>query len=137
MARPPKKEEIIVERHTLEALVIYEVTSHELEQMERETLSVSEDFSFALAGLSIGITIALVLFTVTIESQKVFDVFLILMILGFLVSLYCGIKWARGRQSFTHVVKRIKTRVGSLGEEGKEIDPQQLESLPPAEADKP
>jgi hypothetical protein len=126
----PKKEQIVVERHAFDALVIFEVTGQELDQMERETLSVSEDFSFAITGLSIAITLASVLFTVEIESQRVYVTFLTIMILGFLVAVYCGTKWFRGRTTFKAVVQKIKERVGPLGEEGKEIDPQQLESLP-------
>jgi hypothetical protein len=50
-----KKEQINVERHSLSSLVIFEVTGEELEQLEAETLSLSEDFSFALAGLTIAV----------------------------------------------------------------------------------
>lgn len=137
MVRPTRKGEVfVVERHALESLVIYEVGEHELEELERETKSVGEDFSFALAGLSIGISLASVLLTVDIQSNRVFMAFFGLMVLGFVVSLYCGIKWFRGGRRFKRVVQRIKSRVGPLGEEGKEIEPEQLEILPPAEANK-
>lgn len=136
MGSPKKREQIVVERHTFDELVIYEVTGQELDQMEQETLTVGEDFSFALSGLSIGITLGSVLATVPIESNRVFNVFVILMVLGFLVALYCGVRWLKARRKFTGVVTRIRTRLGPLGEEGKEIDPQQLENLPPAEVNK-
>lgn len=118
----PRKEQITVERHAFEALVIYEVTGQELEQMERETSTVSEDFSFALAGLSIGVTIACVLGTVTIDSERVFDSFVIAMLFGFLVTAYCGFRWIRSRKGFRRVAQQIKGRRSPLGEQGKEIE---------------
>lgn len=126
----PKKEEIVVERHTFEALVIFEVTGQELDQMERETSSVSEDFSFALAGLSIGVTIASVLATVTIQSERVFNSFLIVMVIGFIVTLYCGFRWLRARRGFKRVTQQIKSRRSPLGEQGKEIELEALTSEP-------
>ena len=105
--------------------------------MEKDTVSVSEDFSFALAGISIAVTIASVLFTVKIESERVYNSFLVVMILGFVVALYCGVRWFRGRRTFGKTVQKIRGRVGPLGEEGKEIDPQQLENLSPAETKEP
>jgi hypothetical protein len=137
MPRPIRKGEVfVVERHALESLVIYEVSEHELEELERETKSVGEDFSFALAGVSIGTSLASVLLTVDIQSNRTFMAFFGVMILGFVVTLYCGVKWLRGRRRFKGVVQRIKSRVGPLGEEGKEIEPEQLETLTPAEANK-
>jgi hypothetical protein len=132
-----RKEQIIVERHRFDPLVIFEITAQELDQMERETLSVSEDFSFAVAGLSIAITLASVIFTVKIDSERIYETFFIVMTLGFVVAFYCGIKWFRGRKTFKGAVQKIRSRVGPLGEEGKEIDVEQLDSLPPAEASKP
>jgi hypothetical protein len=126
----PKKEEIIVERHLLDPLVIYEVSGEQLVQMEQETLSVSEDFSFCLAGLSIAVTIAATIFSVPIASERVYNSFLIVMIFGILVTLYCGTKWLRGRKTFKGVVQRIKSRVGPLGEQGKELDETSLAALP-------
>jgi hypothetical protein len=125
-----RREQIVVERHVFEALVIFEITGQELDQMERETLSVSEDFSFALAALSIAVTIASVLFTVTIESERVFNSFLIVMILGFVVTLYCGIRWFRARKAFKTAVHQIKNRVSPLGEQGSENDPAILSGEP-------
>jgi hypothetical protein len=102
-----RREEIIVERHAFEALVIYEVTGQELDQMDQETRGVGEDFSFALAGLSIGVTLATVLASVKIDAERTFNAFLIAMIISFVVTLYCGIKWFRARKAFQTVVQQI------------------------------
>jgi hypothetical protein len=137
MNKIKKREEIVVERHALESLVIYEVSGHELDELERETTSVGEDFSFALSGISIATSLGAVLLTVEIPSNRVFTIFLVIMLLGFIVAFYCGVKWLRGRRAFKGVVQRIKERVGPLGEEGKEINSEELETLPPAGSNEP
>ncbi|MBM3528474.1 MAG: hypothetical protein FJX62_10305 [Alphaproteobacteria bacterium] len=128
-----RREEIIVERHALDSLVIFDVSEHELDELERETGSISDDLTFGVAGLSVGLSLLVVLLTVDIQSDRIYYSFLLVDVVGFLVALYCGIRWFRGRKKFKGVVQRIKARVGPLGEEGKEIDSEQLETLPPAE----
>jgi hypothetical protein len=125
-----KREQIVVERHVFEALEIFEVSGQELDLMERETLSISEDFSFALAGLSVGVTIATVLLTVKLESDRVYEGFFLAMVLGFLVTLYCGIRWFKGRRRFRGAVHQIKRRTSPLGEQGRENDPTVLLEQP-------
>jgi hypothetical protein len=39
------RREFVVERHEVTGVVIYEVTGEDLEQLEKETLTVGEDFS--------------------------------------------------------------------------------------------
>jgi hypothetical protein len=124
------REAIVVERHRYDALVIYEVSSDELIQLERETLSISEDFSFAAISLTAAISFIIAIFTTDIKENRTFDVFVIVTVLGFLAAAYFGIRWWRGRRSFQGVVTRIKERVGPLGEEGDELEPSELADLP-------
>jgi hypothetical protein len=114
------REEISVERHRYEGLVIYEVTSDEIANLKAETLRISEDLAFAIAGISIGLSFLVVLFTVEIPSTRVFDAFFILFLVGIIVGAYCGFRWIRGRKSFETTIGRIEKRVGPLGQEGKE-----------------
>ena len=114
------REEIPVERHRYEGLVIYEVTSDEIENIKTETLKIPEDLTFAIAGFSIGVSFLIVLLTVDIVSARIFQVFFILCLLGFIVGIYCGFRWLRGRRTFESTIKRIERRVGPLGQEGKE-----------------
>jgi hypothetical protein len=44
------KREFVVERHAVTDLVLYEVTGEDLEQLERETLTVGEDFFVCPGG---------------------------------------------------------------------------------------
>src|SRR5665213_1795664 len=84
-----KKEEIDVERHSFGGLVLYEVTGDEIEQLERETLSIAEDLVFATFGLTLGASFLIALVTVPDLPIKTFLVFLVLCVVGFLVALYC------------------------------------------------
>ncbi len=115
------KREFFVERHAVTSVVIYEVTGEDLEQLEKETLTVGEDFSFALAALSIAASFTVTLSTVTMPAGKTNDVFWIVMLLGYIAGLYFGIRWIRGRRQFRGVMTKIRGRGGPLGEEGKEI----------------
>ena len=115
------KEQVEIERHRLERLICYDVTGDEIDQIERETLSISEDFSFATVGISVGLSFFITLLTVDITERRTFDIFFILCVLGFVASVYFGVRWWRGRGSFRTVIKRVKARVGPLGQEGKEL----------------
>lgn len=128
-----RKEEIEIERHSFAGLILYEVTSDELEQLERETLSISEDLTFATVGFTLGISFLITLLTVDALSNKTFTVFVILCVGGFFAAIYCGVRWFSGRRSFRRVITRIKSRVGPLGQEGKEIGPYSIPG-PPQEA---
>ena len=115
------KREFVVERHEVSSMVIYEVTGEDLEQLEKETLTVGEDFSFALASLSVAISFTITLDTVSIPAGKIYDVFWIVTIIGYLAGFFFGIRWRRGRKKFRSVLGKIKNRGGALGEEGKAV----------------
>ena len=125
------KEEFYVERHAYTWVVLYEITADDLDQLEAASLSVSEDFSFALAALAIAVSFSIALSTTKIESSKTFDVFWLITLLGYLSSVFFGIRWFRGRRDVKRVAKRIREREGPLGQEGKEIGPSELASLTP------
>lgn len=114
------KREFFVERHAVTSVVLYEVTGEDLEQLEKETLTVGEDFSFALAALSIAASFTVALTTVTIPPGKTNEVFWIVMLFGYVAGLFFGIRWVRGRNQFRGVMQKIRSRGGPLGEEGKE-----------------
>jgi hypothetical protein len=118
-----RKEHIVIERHQYAELILFEVTDDELEQLKKEVFTVGEDFSFFLVGLSVAITIIVTLLSVPIESNRVFELFVIVAIAGCVMTAYFGIKWYRGRNEFKRIIERIQSRVAPLGEEGDEIDP--------------
>lgn len=121
MAMEKITREFVVERHAVTSVVIFEVTGEDLEQLEKETLTVGEDFSFALAAISVALSFTVTLSTVVIPPGKKYDVFWIVMLLGYVSGLFFGIRWFRGRSKFRNVVAKIRGRGGPLGEAGKAI----------------
>jgi len=116
------KREFLVERHAFTSFVLYEVTREDLEQLEKETLTVGEDFSFALFALAVAISFTVTLATVDIPHGKTNDVFWIVMLLGWLAGAFFGVRWYRARGQFASVIQKIKDRGGPLGEEGREVE---------------
>jgi hypothetical protein len=121
MAMEKITREFVVERHAVTSVVIYEVTGEDLEQLEKETLTVGEDFSFALAAISVALSFSATLSAVTIPAGKTYDVFWIVMLLGYISGIFFGIRWFRGRKQFRSVVSKVRSRGGPLGEQGKTV----------------
>src|SRR5205823_78645 len=107
------------------------------DQLEKETGTVSEDFSFGLFSIATALSFTVTLATVEMQAGKLYELFWIITIIGYVAAIFFGIRWYRSRRNFSAMVKRIKERSGTLGEEGKEIGPEQLEDLSPAETNKP
>jgi hypothetical protein len=131
------KEQIEIERHRFVGLIIYEVTSDEIDQIERETLSISEDLTFSTVSVSVAAAFLLTLLTVDIVSERLFNIFFIVCVAGFVGGAYFGVRWFRGRKSFRGAITRIKKRVGPLGEEGKELRPGEATATAPAPTEGP
>ena len=127
------KREFHIESHPYTGLVLYEVSLDDLDRLETETLSVGQDVSFCLAALAIALSFTATLATVSIPAGKLFDAFFIITLLGYAGTVYFGLRWYKGRRSFKNIVRRIKERPGSLGEEGNELDSEELENLPLSE----
>ena len=125
------KQEFLVERHAFTSVTIYEVTADDLEQLERETLTISEDFSFASVGLAIAATLTVSLLVSTVKNDRVFQLLCLSTIVGYICALFFGIRWWRGRRQFQRVSHRIRQRGGPLGQEGKELAPTELARLTP------
>lgn len=116
------KEEFLVERHVVRELVLYEATEDELDSAEKEALSLSESLTFAIVGLTVGISFAISLCTTTIQSDRVFEAFFIVTIAGFVVAAFFSIAWWRSRGKFRSVFQKIRGRAGPLGREGRELE---------------
>lgn len=127
------KREFSVESHPYPGLVIYEISRDDLDQIERETLTVNEDLVFASVLAPIAITLSVTIATVDIPAGKLYDIFWLVMIVGYLGALYFGYRWWTCRKQFQSAIRRIRERSGPLGEEGKELDSEQLAQLPASE----
>jgi hypothetical protein len=130
------KRELIVESHPITGLICYEVSLEDLNQLEKETLAVGEDFSFGLFCLATAISFTIALITVEIPAGKTYETFAIITILGYAGTIFFGFRWFKTKTSFKNTIRRIKERPGPLGEEGNEIGAEALDNLSSAESDK-
>jgi hypothetical protein len=130
MREAPRTDEIAVERHLYRALVLYDVTGDELDQLESERLTLSQDFSFAAVGLSVGVSFLIGITTTTITLDRLFQSFFVVTLVGFVGAAFFGIRWLRGRSKFRSVIQRIRDRAEPLGQEGKEVQQGEQGALP-------
>jgi hypothetical protein len=80
MAR--QQEPILVERHPYSGLILYEISGDDLDLLEREGLSVGEDFSFALFGMSIAVSFTITLLSTKIASDRLYQSFFVVTLLA-------------------------------------------------------
>jgi hypothetical protein len=108
---------IPVRRHRIAQLDVYEISVEELEHLERAALRGSEAFGFMVFGLSVGISFTVTLLTVDIKSDRVFESFLLVTILAFVVGVFFAIRWLIERSASVAVAQRIRSRVGLIGDD--------------------
>lgn len=123
-------DQIPVERHVFGGLVLYEISGDELDQLENERLVLSEEFSFASVALGVAIALLVTLKTVTFDSDRTYLTFLTVDILAWTTALYFGITWFIGRRKMKSVVKKIRERVGPMGQAGHERRIGEVATLP-------
>ncbi len=87
----------------------------------------------SFASRSLHLFVALL--TTQVDSQKTFLVFVVVVIVGFILSLFFAGRWIRSRGTLTATIKKIKGRqIGPVGEQGKEIRLADLAELPAEES---
>ena len=96
-------------RGRVDYYAIYEITEDELRDLETGSPS-SLYLNFSIFGLSIAISFLIALLTATV-TERVFTVFTILTVVGFLVGIGLLILWSRARISIGDVVRRIRARI--------------------------
>jgi hypothetical protein len=118
-------------RHRISRIVTYEVPADDFNRIEQEASTVGSDMQFATFGLSAALTFTLALLTVPIASERTFDVFFMLMLGGYGMGAYCGMRAWKQRGYLRRFMQNIRAmQEGPLGEEGKEIKPAELANMP-------
>lgn len=93
----------------LNPLTIYHVTEQELDLIENGTPD-STSFSFSIFLLSTELSFLTTLLTADIRSQRLFNVFLIIILFGLVGGSLLLIIWLRSRRSTVSVTKIIRGR---------------------------
>ena len=95
----------------VDSLVIYEVSEGELETIERGSPnSTYLNFSVFLLSIFISFFIALLTCDFT-KNERLFNIFLIVCIIGGLIGLLLFIIWYRTKNDVDIVIKKIKQRI--------------------------
>jgi hypothetical protein len=127
-------EHIEVRRHRISGLDICDVTMDDLDAIERMGSDVGLDFNVALFSLGVGLSFLTSLLGTKIESERVFDTFVIFTVVGGALAVIFFIKWFMHRGELSRLIQKIRERqIGPTGDEGKALKPQELNSLPSVE----
>ncbi|MBZ5641398.1 MAG: hypothetical protein LAO19_01440 [Acidobacteriia bacterium] len=122
---------IPVRRHSLSHLETYDITADELDRIQTECMGTGQDLQFCLVALTTGITCLASLLLTEIISVKIYNGFLVFTVVGFVFALYYAIQYWRKKGNLVSIVQRIKDRqVGPIGEQGHEVRPAELATLP-------
>ncbi|MGH7200106.1 MAG: hypothetical protein ACREJB_05840 [Planctomycetaceae bacterium] len=91
-------------------LNVYTIYEHELDQIAQGSPNAL-DLNFALALLPVSLTLIITLLTVTIESDRVFLVFVSVAVISFIAGLFLLVRWWKNRRSVLALVQEIKNRL--------------------------
>jgi hypothetical protein len=128
-------EHIPIRRHAISQLEAYDVTPEELESIKRECASIGLDFQVAQFCITVALTFLIALKTTKIDSDRTYEVFVILVAVGALLGVVFGLKWIMNRGSLNAVFARIESRqIGPVGDEENPLRPIEIANLPPVAA---
>ena len=99
-----------IKRGRVDSLSLYEITEHELVTLENGSPS-SLYLNFSLLLLTTATSFLISLLTTTIESDRTYFTFVILVVVGYVLGILLGIIWWRTRQSVSEITKRIRSRI--------------------------
>jgi hypothetical protein len=119
---------IQIQRGRVRRLIIHEVDDAELSLLERGSPE-SLFLTFAVSLLSTAVSFSVTLLTST-TSTRIYIVFLLLSIVGYLAGAICLALWHRSRISVADVIQRIRARMVDSTVETMQIKYSQ-ESFPP------
>ncbi len=108
----PAAPEIV--RAAIDKLTIYEISDAELLSLERGYPG-SILLNFAIFLLSVAVTVSVALLTTTVNSERLFDIFFLVLLVGYLFGFFFAILWARSFLSSPRVSKTIRERLRAEG----------------------
>lgn len=103
-----------IRRARVEELRIYEVSEAELDLLERGAPD-SILLNFAIALISMALSLSVTFATASIESIRTFCVLVILTVAGYIAGAVLAVLWWTNRRSVTSVSDRIRKRLPPPG----------------------
>ncbi len=111
-------EHIPIRRHRLMGLDVCDVTTDELDDIERETGDLGLDFQISQFCLTTAIAFLAATLSNPPISERVYTVFVVMIVIGFAIGLIFALKWWRGRGAFSRLIQKIRDRqVGPIGDD--------------------
>ena len=107
MSQPPEEPQIVT--YHIPRIEVYHVTDDELTRIEDGYGQVGQDLTFAVTSISFCIAFAIALATADF-SERLFMMFLLLVIAFAILGLYTGIRWWRVRKTVPTVLVKIRSR---------------------------
>jgi hypothetical protein len=131
-------ERILLQRHSISQVIVYDVTKDELERIESKAADLGLDFQLSLAGITSAISIlATLIFSPSQESLSR-TIFWVMVPVLFLVGFIFAVRWYFSKGELSKIFLRIRARqVGPLGDEKREFRRPELEALPLEQAPLP
>ena len=132
--QPPRDPELLlpaIRRARIDRLDIYEISEAELRVLEHGSPE-SLFLNLGIFLLSSASSLLIALLTTKIESERLFNVFVIVTVIGFIAGVVLMLLWRRNRRSTSLVFAEIRRRMPPTG------DPVQVQGsilLPPSEPD--
>lgn len=105
-----------IRRAPIGRLTIYEISESELEVIERGSPD-SLFLTFSIFLLSVAISFSVTLATTTIPSNRTFQVFVIVTVIGYLGGVILIALWLRHRKSTKAITQTIRKRLLPEGEQ--------------------
>ena len=131
-------EHIAVRRHRLPGLDICDITIDELDAIESVGSNLGLDFQISQFCLTVALSFLASTLSSPPKEDRVYIVFVVVIVVGFALGLIFGIKWSRDREAFSKLIQKVRDRqVGPVGEEGKELKVSELQNLKPSEPQSP
>jgi len=118
-------------------LKVYEISDDELTKLHQGS-GQSLFLNSGIAVLSVAVSFLIALLTTQIKSDRVFAVFVIITVVGFLEGIVLLIRWWCTRQPMSKLVKKIRDRMPPEGE-AQQLDPppsQRREDAPSGAGDR-
>jgi hypothetical protein len=132
--------QIPIRRHGIRDVEAYDVTADELERIQREGSDVGFDFQIAQFCITLAgsFLTGLILSPPPPTARNTFDVFVVLVVVGFFLGAIFGVKWYRNRGAFSETIRKIKERqIGPVGDEQHQLKASELDELQLVEPPKP
>ena len=102
--------QMYIRRGSYDSLDIYEITKDELEVLKQGSPN-SIFLNFSIALFSIFISTGLTLLTINFESDRVFYVFICVLIITFITGVLTLILWIKGENVFKNTIRKIEERI--------------------------